>query len=49
MEKTKVELSKYQILYLINLCSDDQKASDKVGFPVSAEARSAYDTLVENS
>jgi hypothetical protein len=49
MEKTKIELSKYQILYLINLCQDDQKIADEKGFPVSQEARLAYDLLVENS
>ena len=49
MDKITIQLSKYQILYLINLCEEDQKESAKRGFEVSTEAKLALDTLVENS
>jgi hypothetical protein len=49
MDKTSIEFSKYQILYLINLCEADQKDADKRGMPVSQEASKALETLVENS
>ena len=48
-EEKTIVFNRYQILYLINLCDADQKESDKKGFPVSQDARKAYDLLVENS